>query len=74
MSAQRAVPSINQDDLEGDQAIAVIDRLRAEIAAANPDMSDQDWNAFAERWAEEVNEGLRRHVRRQRGELGPTAP
>lgn len=67
MSAQRA--EITQDERQRRQAaIARWRDLQAEIAAANPDMTDEDWDRFADEWAEEVNEGLRNIVRRSRGE------
>lgn len=73
MSAQRANDITDDDRRAGEEAIATVRRLRAEIAAANPDMTDEDWERFANEWAEAVDDGLRRHVRRQRGELEPVA-
>lgn len=67
MSAQRA--ETTQDERERRQALIADWRgLQAEIAAANPDMTDEDWDRFADEWAEAVNEGLRNIVRRSRGE------
>lgn len=67
MSAQRA-ETTEERRRQGEEAWETIRRIRAEIAAANPDMTDEDWDEFADAWAEEVNEGLRNIVRRSRGE------
>lgn len=52
-----------------EEAVAEFYRLRAEIAEANPDLTDEDWDALAEWWAADVNAALADHVRRGRGEL-----
>lgn len=51
-----------------EEAVADLRRLRTEIAEANPDLSDEDWDALAERWTADVNAALANHVRRSRGE------
>lgn len=51
------------------EAVAELRRLRAEIAADHPTLTDEDWDALAERAASEVNEALRDHVRTSRGEI-----
>ena len=68
MSAQRATDISDDDRRAGEKAIATVRRIQAEIAAANPDMTQDDWDEFADLWAEEVNNGLRAHVIRQREE------
>ncbi len=49
---------------------ADLQRLRAELRAANPDMSEADWVTFADRIAAEVDDGLRERVRQSRGKIG----
>ena len=72
MSAQPA--NIDDDDRRRRQAAwEDLRRLRDELAAANPDMTDEDWDDVAEQWAAEVDEGLRDIVRRSRGELTSTS-
>lgn len=61
-----------QRRLTFEEALAQLRRLQAEIAAANPDLTDDDWDAIAEEWAADVNAALARRVRRSRGE--PEAP
>ncbi len=72
MSAQRA--EIDDERARRKGAWEEIRRIRAEIATANPDMTDEDWDELAESWAEDVNEGLREIVRRSRGELSSKSP
>lgn len=68
MSAQRA--ETTEERLpQGEEALAEFRRIQANIRAANPDMTDDDWDRLGDEWADEVNEGLRRHVRRTRGEF-----
>ena len=52
----------------GAELMADLNRLRAEVRANNPDMTEDDWETPADRWAEDVNEGPRERVRRGRGE------
>ena len=52
-----------------EEAVAELRRLRAEVVAANPDLTDEDWDALAERWAADVNPALADHVRRSREAL-----
>lgn len=73
MSAQRANDISEEERTRRRTALDNLHRLREEIAAANPDMSDEDWDRFADEWAEDVNEGLRDIVRRSRGEPTPTS-
>ena len=47
---------------------AELRRLRAEIRADNPDMSDADWDALADRLGAEVKAELAERVRASRGE------
>jgi len=46
--------------------VAEFEELRERIRARNPDMTPEDWDELAERWAEEVNARLR--ARFARGE------
>jgi hypothetical protein len=46
-----------------DEALATLERIRAEIRAANPDMTEEDWDAFADQLAEDVDDGIRRRLR-----------
>jgi hypothetical protein len=57
-----------------EEAVAELRRLRAEIAEANPDLTDEDWDAIAERWTADVNAALADHVRRSRGETDQPRP
>ena len=73
MSAQRANDISEEERTRRRTALDNLRRLREEIAAANPDMSDEDWDRLADEWAEDVNEGMRDIVRRSRGELTSTS-
>ncbi len=68
MSAQRANDTLEDDRRAGDEAVAAFRRIQARILANNPDMTDDDWEELAERWAEDVDEAIRAHVIRQREE------
>ena len=57
-----------------EEAVEELRRLRAEIAEANPDLTDEDWDALAERWAAEVKAALADHVRKSRGETDSARP
>jgi hypothetical protein len=57
-----------------EEAVAELRRLRAEIAEANPDLTDEDWDALAERWTADVNAALADHVRESRGEPKRSRP
>ncbi|MDP9364740.1 MAG: hypothetical protein M3Q10_11040 [Chloroflexota bacterium] len=60
--------TIQQRRLTFEEALAEVQRLQAKIAAANPDLSEEDWDTLADAWAEDVNAALANHVRRSRGE------
>ena len=62
----QTAPKDESATLTREDALARIYRLRAEIAAENPDMTDEDWDALAERWAAEVKAGLAKRVRKSR--------
>ena len=49
--------------------MADLHQLRADLRADNPDMTEADWEAFADRLAAEVDDGLRAFVRKSRGEV-----
>jgi len=66
----QTVPAPVTDDRTTDEILADLQRLRAELRANNPDLSDDDWDALADRWAADVDEGLRAVVRKSRGETG----
>lgn len=68
MGAQRASDIADEDRREGERAITRVRAIQARIRARNPDMTEADWDELAERWAEEVNEGIRTHVLKQREE------
>ena len=71
MGAQRA--GITEDDrMAGERAIAEVRRIREQIQASNPDMTPEDWDRIADELTNDVDEGLRRHVRRLRGEPSST--
>lgn len=63
-------PTTTEQRLIREDAAEEICRLRAEIAASNPDMTDGDWDALADRWAADVDDGLRDRVRRGPEEHG----
>ena len=65
----QSIPAVREDTRTTDQIMADLDRLRAQIRANNPEMTDADWEALADRWAADVDEGLRAHVRKSRGEF-----
>jgi deoxyadenosine/deoxycytidine kinase len=44
--------------------VAEFDELRERIHARNPDMTPEDWDELAERWAEEVNARIRARIER----------
>ena len=46
--------------------VAEFDAIRALIAERNPDMTQEDWDALAEVWAEAINARIRRRVERMR--------
>lgn len=54
--------------LNREEAVAELYRLRAELAEATRDLSEDEYEALVERITHEVNEGLRAHVLRSRGE------
>lgn len=58
----------------GEEAVAELRQLRAEIVEANPDLTDEDWDALAERWTADVNAALANHVHRSRGEPDEPLP
>ncbi len=71
MSAQRAEQPTESDEERkraGREALAEFRRLQDKLRAANPDMTEEDWDTLADEWAEAVNEGLREHVRRHNEE------
>lgn len=68
MSAQRATDISEDDRRAGDEAIAECRRIQAQIQARNPDMTQEDRDELADRWAEDVNEAIRDQVIRQREE------
>lgn len=49
-----------------EQVIEELRRLRAEIRADNPDLTDEDWDALADRLGAEVKAGLAQRVRASR--------
>ncbi len=50
----------------GHDLVTEIEAIRARIAERNPDMTEDDWDALAELWAEAINERIRRRVERMR--------
>ena len=54
----------------GDREVTVeaFFRLRAEIAEATKDLTEEEYEALIEDLTHKVNEGLRRYVRESRGE------
>ena len=64
----RTVPAEQMQSEREESAEERVRRLQREIAAANPDLTDDDWDALAEQWTGAVNEGLRERVRRSRSE------
>ena len=64
----KTAPKDQTEDLTREQAVARIHQLRAELAEANPDMTDEDWDALAERWAAAVKAGLAERMRKLRGD------
>lgn len=68
MSAQRANDISEDDRRAGEEAVAAFRQIQARIQARNPDMTEEDWDELGDRWAEDVNEALRRHVMQQREE------
>lgn len=56
-----------------DEALEWFRQLHAQIAAANPDLTDKDWDVIAEQVACEMKAGLAQRVRQSRGELDPPA-
>ena len=68
MSQSQTAPSPSTEKRSPEEVMAELRRLRAQIRADNPDMTEADWEAFADRLAAEVNDGLRAHVRKSRGE------
>ena len=68
MSAQREdIPNEKQQALL--ELAEAVRSIQDDLRAAHPDYTEEDWERFADEWAEEVNEGLRNIVRRSRGEL-----
>jgi len=59
-------PKDRTERLTREEAVAKLRRLRAELADANPDLTDEDWDDFASRWAADVNAGLADRVRERR--------
>ncbi len=51
-----------------EEAVAEFYRLRAEIAEATKDLTEDEYEALIEDLARQVKEGLRQHVRQSRGE------
>ena len=45
----QTAPKDQTGTLAPQEALARIHQLRAELAEANPDMTDEDWEALAER-------------------------
>ena len=54
----QSIPNPADDARPRLDAVAEIDRLRREIAEANPDLTDEDWDALADEWAEDVKRGM----------------
>lgn len=51
------------------EVLARFRRLQTEIAAANPDLTDDDWAALADQWAADVRAGLGVREQRSRAEI-----
>ena len=51
-----------------EEAVAEFYRLRAEIAEATKDLTEDEYEALVEDLTRRVKEGLRQHVRQSRGE------
>ena len=66
MSAQRANDISDDDRRAGDEAIARVRAIQERIRARNPDMTQDDWDELADRWAEDVDDGIRAFVIKQR--------
>lgn len=51
-----------------EETIAEFYRLRAEVAEATKDLTEEEYEALVEDLTRQVNEGLRQHVRQSRGD------
>lgn len=69
--AQTATSQIKP--LTREEAIAELYRLRAELAEATRDLSEDEYEALVAQITDEVNEALRVHVLRSRGESAESA-
>lgn len=54
--------------LTREEAVAELLRLRAEIAEATKDLTDDEYEALVDDLTRDVDDGLRDRVRRSRGE------
>lgn len=52
------VASIEHKRPSRDEILKRFRQLQAELAAANPDLTDEDWASLADRWAADVKAGL----------------
>ena len=57
-----------QTERTTEELVAELRRLRAEIRADNPDLTDADWDALADRLGTEVKHALGNRVRASRGD------
>lgn len=71
MGAQRAGDIADEERRAGDDALARFRRIQDRILADDPDMSDDDRERLADRWAEDVDEAIRQYVIKQREEEAP---
>lgn len=56
--------------LSPEEALAELERIRANIAEDLKDLTPEEQEALFDQWIEDVNEGLRQVVLRSRGENG----
>lgn len=68
MSQSQATPSPNTEKRSPEEVMAELRRQRAQIRANNPDMTEADWDALADRLGAEVKSALGERVRASRGE------
>ena len=53
-----------------EEVVELLERIRAEIRADNPEVTDAEWDELADRLGREVKEGLGEIVRESRGKSG----
>jgi len=69
-SVRSTTISTKKRRLSPEEALAELERIRANIAEDLKDLTPAEQEALFDRWIEDVNDGLRQVVLRSRGEDG----